>query len=70
MCIRDSLKAYFEAIGDKRFRAIQTYEWLWKKNARSFEEMSNLPLELRKKLAEEFNFPSLRVCLLYTSRCV
>ncbi len=55
------LKAYFEAIGDKRFRAIQTYEWLWKKNARSFEEMSNLPLELRKKLAEEFNFPSLRV---------
>jgi 23S rRNA (adenine2503-C2)-methyltransferase len=25
------LKEYFELIGDKKFRAIQAYEWLWKK---------------------------------------
>src|SRR5687767_12951018 len=55
------LKDYFESIGDKKFRAIQTYEWLWKKNARSFDEMSNLSLDLRKKLAENFEFPSLTV---------
>ena len=48
------LKAYFESIGDKKFRAIQAYEWIWKKNARNFEEMSNLSIELRKKLAEDF----------------
>jgi 23S rRNA (adenine2503-C2)-methyltransferase len=48
------LKTYFESIGDKKFRAMQTYEWLWKKNCRDFELMSNLPQELRKKLAEEF----------------
>ena len=23
------LKEYFETIGDKRFRAMQAYEWLW-----------------------------------------
>ena len=56
-----ALKEYFESIGDKKFRAIQTYEWLWKKNARSFDEMSNLSLELRKKLADEFEFTTLSV---------
>ncbi|MEO5942930.1 MAG: 23S rRNA (adenine(2503)-C(2))-methyltransferase RlmN [Ferruginibacter sp.] len=55
------LKEYFESIGDKKFRAIQAYEWLWKKNARSFSDMSNLSLDLRKKLAEEFELNSLTV---------
>lgn len=55
------LKEYFESVGDKKFRAIQTYEWLWKKNARSFEEMSNLSLELRQKLAREFDLLALTV---------
>ena len=55
------LKEYFESIGDKKFRAIQTYEWLWKKNARSFDDMSNLSLELRKKLAEHFELNTMTV---------
>jgi 23S rRNA (adenine2503-C2)-methyltransferase len=55
------LKKYFESIGDKKFRAIQTYEWLWKKNARSFDDMSNLSLELRKKLAENFELNTMTV---------
>lgn len=55
------LKEYFESIGDKKFRAIQTYEWLWKKNARNFDEMSNLSLELRLKLAQEFDLLALTV---------
>lgn len=57
----NGLKEYFEAIGDKRFRAMQAYEWLWKKNARSFDEMSNLSLDLRRKLHEEFTLPAITV---------
>ncbi|MBS1512730.1 MAG: 23S rRNA (adenine(2503)-C(2))-methyltransferase RlmN [Bacteroidetes bacterium] len=53
------LKAYFESIGDKKFRAIQTYEWIWKKNAGSFDDMSNLSKELRIKLAEHFSLPAI-----------
>ncbi|MBL0144701.1 MAG: 23S rRNA (adenine(2503)-C(2))-methyltransferase RlmN [Chitinophagaceae bacterium] len=53
------LKEYFESIGDKKFRAIQTYEWIWKQNARSFDEMSNLSKELRQKLTENFSFPAI-----------
>lgn len=55
------LKAYFESIGDKKFRAIQTYEWIWKKNAQSFDEMSNLSKELRHKLSENFSLPAITV---------
>ena len=55
------LKGYFESIGDKKFRANQAYEGLWKKNARSFYDMSNLSLELRKKLAEDFELNTMTV---------
>ena len=55
------LKQYFESIGDKKFRAIQAYEWIWKKNARHFDEMSNLSLELRKRLKEDFSLPAISV---------
>jgi 23S rRNA (adenine2503-C2)-methyltransferase len=48
------LKEKLELLGEKTFRAKQIYEWLWKKNAASFEEMSNLSKELRIKLEEHF----------------
>lgn len=57
----DELKAYFEQMGEKRFRAMQVYEWVWKKNAHSFEAMSNLSLDLRNKLNEHFSLPALSV---------
>ena len=55
------LKEYFESIGDKKFRAIQAYEWLWKKNIRDFADMNNLSIELRKKLSEDFDMNSITV---------
>jgi 23S rRNA (adenine2503-C2)-methyltransferase len=57
----NGLKDYFETIGDKRFRAMQVYEWLWKKNARTFDEMTNLSLELRQKLKESFFIQTITV---------
>lgn len=43
-----------EAIGEKPFRARQIYEWLWKKNAASFDEMTNLSVGLREQLKAHF----------------
>ncbi len=57
----NELKEYFESIGDKKFRAIQTYEWIWKKNAQSFDDMSNLSKDLRLKLSESFSLPAISV---------
>ncbi len=55
------LETYFLEIGEKKFRAKQVYEWLWKKHAHSFEAMSNLSKEMRAKLAEHFTLPALVV---------
>jgi 23S rRNA (adenine2503-C2)-methyltransferase len=55
------LEQYFETLAEKKFRAKQVYEWLWLKQAHSFEAMTNLSKELRAKLAENFSLPALRV---------
>ena len=55
----EEITQYFLSIGDKKFRAKQVWEWLWKKNARSFEDMTNVSKELREKLSEEFSLPAL-----------
>jgi 23S rRNA (adenine2503-C2)-methyltransferase len=55
------VEAYFLSINEKKFRAKQVWEWLWKKHAASFDDMSNISKELRDKLAAEFAFTSLKV---------
>lgn len=51
---KEMLISALEAMGEKSFRAKQVYEWLWKKSARTFSEMSNLSKGLREKLENEF----------------
>lgn len=51
---QEEIEAFFTAQGEPRFRAKQVYEWLWKKGAFSFEEMTNLPKNLRQTLETHF----------------
>jgi len=55
------LEQLFEALGEKKFRARQVWEWLWQKHAHSFAEMTNLSKDLRQKLGENFSLPALAV---------
>ncbi len=55
----DELTEYFLSIGDKKFRAKQVWEWIWKNHASSFGEMANLSKELRASLSENFSLPAL-----------
>ena len=57
----EQLKEMLVAKGQPGFRAKQVFEWIWKKSARSFEEMQNLPKDLRAHLEEEFTFNSVSV---------
>jgi 23S rRNA (adenine2503-C2)-methyltransferase len=57
----NELEDYFLALGEKKFRAKQVYEWLWTKQAHQFEEMTNLGKEMRAKLATDFTLPSLKI---------
>lgn len=58
---REELTDWLLAAGEPKFRAAQVYEWLWTKQVRSFEEMTNLSKSLRAKLADNFSFPALEV---------
>jgi 23S rRNA (adenine2503-C2)-methyltransferase len=53
------LEQYFEAMGEKKYRVKQVWEWLWQKHAHSFAEMTNLSKELREKLGSQFSLPAL-----------
>ena len=54
MTIED-LEKYFESIGEKKFKAIQVYEWLYQKKNSNIDEFTNLKKELREKLKQDFS---------------
>ena len=43
------------------FRSKQVHEWLWKKSATSFADMSNLSIALRNELSEAFEIKAITV---------
>ena len=51
---QEEITLFVEEQGEKAFRARQIYEWLWKKNASDFEQMSNLPQPLRESLKKNY----------------
>jgi 23S rRNA (adenine2503-C2)-methyltransferase len=52
------LTELFTRLDEKPYRARQVYEWLWKKGARRFSEMTSLPAGIRDKLSAVFIFPA------------
>lgn len=61
------LEEYFTTIGEKSFRAKQVYEWLWKKNAHQFDDMTNISKNLREQLGEFYQIQPVEVDLLQKS---
>jgi len=58
---KQELEDILKGMGQPAFRGRQIHEWLWKKSARSFEEMTNLSLALREQLAENFEINALEL---------
>jgi 23S rRNA (adenine2503-C2)-methyltransferase len=54
------LEEIFKGMGEPTFRAKQVYEWLWKKGAHSFEEMTNLSKNLRSRLEDDFSINAIQ----------
>jgi 23S rRNA (adenine2503-C2)-methyltransferase len=46
--------------GEQKFRAKQIWQWIWQKGARSFEEMTNLSVELRQFLSLHFEIKPIK----------
>ena len=51
---RDELIDWAMEHGEKKFRATQIWDWLYKKRVQSFEEMTNISKDFIAKLNENF----------------
>lgn len=63
----DELKDFFVSIGEKPFRAKQVYEWLWKKSAKDFDQMTNISLSTRELMKAAFEIKHIKVDTLQRS---
>ncbi len=51
----EELQEIIENLGEKKYRAEQIFNWIYKENVTSFDDMANLPLSLREKLKENYD---------------
>lgn len=57
----DALKQEFIQMGEKTFRAEQVFKWIYENKVTSFDEMTNLSLELREKLKQNYEMHNFNV---------
>ena len=57
----EELKKEMIELGEKPFRAEQIFKWIHQEKVKTFEEMTNLSLELRKKLEENYTMCNYKI---------
>lgn len=57
------LEDYFQELGEKKFRATQIYDFLYKKRINNIEKMSNISKDIKKHLSENFSFDRIKLIL-------
>ena len=57
----DELEKYFLDINDKKFRATQLYDFLYKKRIYNLDIMNNIPNNTKDKLREDFDFSFIKI---------
>ncbi len=57
----EELKEELKGIGEKPYRAEQIYKWIYENRVSSFDEMTNLSLELREKLKENYQIKEFKI---------
>ena len=57
----EELKKELIDIGEKPFRAEQIFKWIYQEKVTSFDDMTNLSLELRKKLEENYTMCNYKI---------
>lgn len=61
------LKEEMTQLGEKPFRAVQLYEWMHKKLARGYKEMSNIPAAMKVKCGESYRYTALQTVAVQES---
>ncbi len=58
---REELEEYFLSIGEKKFKALQVYEWLYQKREYNVDNWSNIKKEIRDKIKNDFSFDFIKI---------
>ncbi len=66
--IQDLSKEELGALIKPSFRAKQIYNWMYHKYATSFEEMKNLPKDMRETLENEYTISPLKQVMVQNSK--
>ena len=56
-----NLEDYFTSIGDKKFRAVQLYDFLYKKRVYELDKMSNISNISKERLSNDFDFSFIKM---------
>lgn len=57
----DELQEELVALGEKKYRAEQIFKWLYVDKVKEFDEMTNLSIELREKLKQEYTMCNFKI---------
>ena len=57
----DELKDEIEALGEKKYRAEQIFKWIYVDKVKEFDEMTNLSLDLREKLKQNYTMCNFKI---------
>lgn len=57
----EDLEDYFVSNNEKKFKASQVFDWLYKKRVTNFDEMSNLKKDIINKLKNDFTIEQLKI---------
>lgn len=57
----NKLEEYFISKGEKKFKAQQVYDWLYKKRVKTFDEMSNIKKDIIETLKQDFEMSSIKI---------
>ena len=58
---RVDLETYFLNNNEKKFKALQIYEWLYDKKVRSFYDMTNIKKDIQEKLSNDFEIDFIKI---------
>lgn len=58
---RLDLEEYFLDMGEKKFKALQVFEWLYTHKVKSFSEMTNIKKELQERLEKDFSMKMITI---------
>ena len=64
----EELENYFLEHQDKKFHAVQLFEWLYQKRIKMIEEATNLKKETREQLKKDFSFQNITITSVETSK--